>query len=254
MRESKSKPFNRRSFFTLATSLATGVACKTVGANSGISALQADATYDYIIVGAGAGGGPLAVNLAKAGFRVLLMEAGTDQGDKPYYQIPAMHTQSTEAADMSWDFYVKHFDEDEKNKADSKWTDGKGILYPRAGTVGGCTAHNAMITVAPLRKDWDQLADDIGDKSYTHETMRKYFGLWENARYVADANRRKGWLPVGLPSPFLVLDDKPLQAMLLAAVRSVDRSLLRLLTRVTAVVDLVKTTSSCARIIMICIA
>lgn len=37
-----------------------------------------DAPYDSIIVGSGAGGGPLAANLAKAGFTVLLLEAGGD--------------------------------------------------------------------------------------------------------------------------------------------------------------------------------
>ena len=32
--------------------------------------------YDYIVVGSGAGGGPVAANLARAGFTVALMEAG----------------------------------------------------------------------------------------------------------------------------------------------------------------------------------
>jgi choline dehydrogenase len=34
-------------------------------------------SYDYVIVGSGAGG-PLACNLAKAGLKVLLLEAGGD--------------------------------------------------------------------------------------------------------------------------------------------------------------------------------
>ena len=37
------------------------------------------ATYEYIVVGSGAGGGPLAANLAKAGHRVLLLEAGSNE-------------------------------------------------------------------------------------------------------------------------------------------------------------------------------
>lgn len=36
--------------------------------------------YDYIVVGSGAGGGPLASRLARAGQSVLLIESGDDQG------------------------------------------------------------------------------------------------------------------------------------------------------------------------------
>ena len=34
--------------------------------------------YDYIVVGSGAGGGPLACSLARNGFRVLLIESGSN--------------------------------------------------------------------------------------------------------------------------------------------------------------------------------
>jgi choline dehydrogenase len=36
-------------------------------------------TFEYIVVGSGPGGGPLASNLARAGHSVLLLEAGDDQ-------------------------------------------------------------------------------------------------------------------------------------------------------------------------------
>lgn len=38
-------------------------------------------TYEYIAVGSGPGGGPLAANLAREGHTVLLIEAGNDQAD-----------------------------------------------------------------------------------------------------------------------------------------------------------------------------
>ena len=46
--------------------------------------------YDYVIVGSGAGGGPLAGNLAKAGQKVLLLEAGSDYEDYNY-EVPVFH-------------------------------------------------------------------------------------------------------------------------------------------------------------------
>lgn len=39
-----------------------------------------DLVFDYIVVGSGAGGGPLASRLARAGQSVLLIESGDDQG------------------------------------------------------------------------------------------------------------------------------------------------------------------------------
>ena len=46
--------------------------------------------FDYIVVGSGAGGGPLAANLALAGKRVLLIEAGGDHQDD-HYSVPVFH-------------------------------------------------------------------------------------------------------------------------------------------------------------------
>lgn len=42
-------------------------------------------TYEYIVVGSGPGGGPLACDLARAGYKTLLIEAGGDEGDNPTY-------------------------------------------------------------------------------------------------------------------------------------------------------------------------
>ena len=48
-------------------------------------AAPAAASYDYIVVGSGPGGGPLAADLARAGYSTLLIEAGGDEGDNPTY-------------------------------------------------------------------------------------------------------------------------------------------------------------------------
>ena len=56
-----------------------------------------------------------------------------------------------------------------------------GVLYPRAGTLGGCTAHNAMILVCPHDADWDQIADETGDPSWSR---REHAALLPAARAV----------------------------------------------------------------------
>ena len=112
--------------------------------------------FDYIVVGAGAGGGPLACNLALApeGYRVALLEAGGDPagvpGTRTYfnYAVPGLHARASEDPEMSWNFFVQHYTDPTRQQQDTKY-DRKhgGILYPRAAAVGGCTAHHALITI-----------------------------------------------------------------------------------------------------------
>jgi choline dehydrogenase len=44
--------------------------------------------YEYIVVGSGAGGGPLACRLAMAGHKTLLIEAGNDQNGNINITVP----------------------------------------------------------------------------------------------------------------------------------------------------------------------
>ena len=200
-------------------------------------ASRIDEEYDYIVVGSGAGGGPVAANLANAGFRVLLIEAGGD--DEPDdYKVPAFHTQSTEHNDLAWKFYVKHYCKlerrrrDTRNYIDNELVDGKrrsGIFYPRAGTLGGCTAHHAMIFVAPHNSDWDHIADVTGDKSWRAKKMHRYFERLERCCYLRPPYFRRlnssrhgfnGWLPTSVADATLLLRDSVLLRLFAAAAQT----------------------------------
>lgn len=171
--------------------------------------------YEYIIVGSGAGGGPLAANLARKGHRVLLMEAGGDI-DNDNYKIPLFHTLASEDPEMRWDFFVRHYEDNEKSHKDTKFSkQHDGVFYPRSGTLGGCTAHNAMVFIYPHNSDWDYIANLTGDSSWKSGNMRKYFERLEDCQYVDRPKKHgdnptrhgfRGWLATSVARKDVILN------------------------------------------------
>lgn len=204
------------------------------------------ADCEYIVVGSGAGGGTVAARLAEAGRKVILLEAGDDpkelagadavskEGRLPCdYDVPAFHAFASENDAMKWDYFVRHYADLETQKLDPKYSadyDGRpvdGVLYPRAGTLGGCTAHNAMILVYPHNSDWDHIAELTGDSSWSASKMRTYFERLENCghrplhRWLAKIGINptrhgwKGWLRTEKCIPMAAMHNSTLKRVML---------------------------------------
>ncbi|GME66386.1 hypothetical protein NCS57_01474600 [Neofusicoccum parvum] len=183
--------------------------------------------YEYIVIGSGPGGGPLAANLARNGYSVLLLEAGDQQLDNPnsytvYNTTPAVNDPLTR-----WDFFVSR-DEPEIDQEHqfTTWrqTDGDfyvglnppegaerlGIYYPRAGTIGGCAMHNAATISLPADVDWQDIADITGDYSWTAANMSQYLVRLERCNYLTNGSTRahgfNGYLDTSQSDPSWALN------------------------------------------------
>ncbi len=189
-------PLTRRSFLKLAA--ATGIVvslggCSLLSPSSKLpdashcaaAGTAPDTEFDYIVVGSGAGGGPVAANLALAGYTVLLLKPAAKPKTRITLSPPFIPSpQKIRTCNGTISSGITRNDNRQNNDT-KRDKNGKGVWYPRAGTLGGCTAHNAMITVYGHESDWDRIAKLTGDDSWSAEKMRKYFQRVERCQYAS---------------------------------------------------------------------
>ncbi|CAH0047396.1 unnamed protein product [Clonostachys solani] len=167
--------------------------------------------YDYVVVGSGPGGGPLAANLAREGYSVFLIEAGGNHGDELLQQVPGLADVNSEDPEMSWQFFVSHYQNETQARRDRYFTyrlangslwygidppEGAtplGIYYPRGATVGGSAISNAMNVVLPPPADFNYIANVTGDESWQAENLAQYFTEFERNTYTEPGSVDHGY-------------------------------------------------------------
>ncbi|XP_015112872.1 glucose dehydrogenase [FAD, quinone]-like [Diachasma alloeum] len=148
--------------------------------------------YDFIIVGSGAGGAPVANRLSEnQNWKVLLLEAGKPEGI--LHQIPAV---SFVGSEYDWQYVSVP-----QEKASLGLIDRRGA-HTKGKSVGGSSSINGMVYARGNRIDFDLWAKQ-GNYGWSYDEILPYFKKSERARLEEPVDEhyhgREGYLHVQTP-------------------------------------------------------
>ena len=135
---------------------------------------------DYIVVGGGSAGLPMAVRLAQAGKRVVLVEAGSGAFDIRS-KVPAL---------MSGIVHTPEFDWMYKAEPDAS-VGGRPDVWPAGKRLGGGSAINGMMFIRGHRWDYDHWAS-LGATGWDYESVLPFFKRLEDNERGTDPWRGTG--------------------------------------------------------------
>jgi choline dehydrogenase len=125
--------------------------------------------FDFVVVGAGSSGGPIADRLTAGGrYSVLLLEAGPDDTNR-WISIPLGFAKTFLDPEINW----KYLTEPES------LLEGRRIYWPRGKVVGGSSAINGMVYVRGLASDYDAWRQ-MGNEGWSFADCLPYFKRLES--------------------------------------------------------------------------
>ncbi len=145
--------------------------------------------YDYVVIGAGSAGCPMASRLSEdAGNSVLLIEAG---GSADYFWIrtPAGMGQMFREPDYNWNYFTEPV----------PGAKDRSIFWPRGKTMGGSSAVNGMVYMRGHPLDFDGW-EKLGADGWGWEDVLPYFLKSEsNTRGASTFHNGAGMMRVSDP-------------------------------------------------------
>ncbi len=136
---------------------------------------ETNATYDFIVTGAGSAGCVLAARLTESGrYRVLLLEAGGN--DTSFWiHVPMGYAKTFVDPKVNWKF------ESEPEKE----LNSRTMYQPRGKVLGGTSSINGMIYMRGNAADYDQWRQ-LGNEGWDYESVLPYFRKAEDNERGAD--------------------------------------------------------------------
>src|SRR4051794_16559275 len=117
--------------------------------------------FDYIVVGAGSAGAPLAARLSESARTVLLLEAGRDYASPAETPPDVLDSRNLASMDHDWGFTAVP-------------VPGRTIPYRRGKLVGGCSAMNSCAALWGRRQDFDEWMA-LGNPEWGWDRVEPYF-------------------------------------------------------------------------------
>ena len=137
--------------------------------------------YDYIIVGAGSSGCPVARRLSDdPANRVLLIEAGP-QADRFWVNTPAGMAMLYFNDLLNWNYHTEPIGK----------LAGRNMYWPRGKLLGGSSAINGMIFIRGDRADFDRWRD-LGNPGWGYDDVLPHFRAMEHFERRSDEWRGQG--------------------------------------------------------------
>ncbi|MCP3720984.1 GMC family oxidoreductase [Paraburkholderia sp. CNPSo 3281] len=152
-----------------------------------MNANSENATYDYVIVGAGSAGSVLAARLSEdPNVKVCVLEAGRSDL-RPYVRIPSGFVKTLTQPEITWQFKTEP----------SEGSGGRKISTTQGRVIGGSSSINGMMIVRGQPGDFDHWAS-LGNRGWGYDDVLPYFARSE--RYTGKGNGtvrgRTGEIPV----------------------------------------------------------
>ncbi|CEO59610.1 hypothetical protein PMG11_04282 [Penicillium brasilianum] len=139
--------------------LATGPPVTRAAAQRGL------ASYDYVIVGAGAAGCVLASKLSEdENVSVLLLEAGGDNTKVLETKVPLLFPKLFHSR-HDWDYYT----------VEQPGLASRKLYWPRGRIIGGSSSMNAMIYHRCSKSDFDEWVSANGCVGWSYDDLAPYF-------------------------------------------------------------------------------
>jgi choline dehydrogenase len=140
--------------------------------------------HDYIVVGSGSSGSPLAARLVERGASVLLVEAGKRERLN-FTHIPAALIHTIGKKRYDWNFQTEP----------DPTRNGLVEAWPRGRVPGGSSAINGMIFIRGAASDYDAW-EALGNKGWGWNSILPYFRKMETADKDMDNAYRGGMGPL----------------------------------------------------------